>query len=48
MNERFDDEIKPWTPVLENPIRTADFLRYVGNHQIAMEKYKDEFQVRNY
>jgi len=41
-----DEDVKPFTPVPANPIRVADFLRYVASHQDALGKYKDEFQVR--
>jgi len=41
-----DDEVKPFTPLAANRIRTSEFLRYVASHQETMKKYKDEFQVR--
>jgi len=44
----FDEDVKPFTPLAANPIRTSDFLHYVASRQNAMDKYKEEFQVGSY
>jgi len=47
VNNKYDDDIvKPFTPLPGYPIRIIDFLGYVADHQRAIEKYKDEYQVR--
>jgi len=43
-----DEVVKPFTPLVANPIRIVDFLRHVAEHQKAMDKYKEEFNVRSW
>jgi len=45
VNKHDDDVVKPFTPLPDHRVRIVDFLIYVADHQNAMEKYKNEYQV---